>query len=360
MNANATIQCSISESFAQWMNESNGSIALTTYQAGKVALIGHDGKQVTLLMRQFEKPMGLAVNGASMALATRNEVLLFASAPQLASQLFEDQPGRYDALYLPRAAYFTGDINVHDLAITPEGLWVINTRFCCLAKLSAHFSFEPHWKPPFITDIAPEDRCHLNGLAMVDAQPRYVTCLGETNAPGAWRTDKATGGILVDIQKNEIVLRGLSMPHSPRWYKNQLWVLNSGAGELLAIHPKTYESVVVAALPGYLRGLCFVEHYALLGLCQVREKHLFGNLPVQTRWPGLQCGIAIIDLRTGQKMGFFEFTSGCQELYDVQFLPGVKKPTILNQSDPATRQAFTAPEFSYWLRPGNEIKEAHP
>jgi uncharacterized protein (TIGR03032 family) len=376
-NQGERIECSISDAFAAWMSQAGGSVAVTTYQAGKVAVIGWDerqrqgalgarggqGGQVTLLLRQFEKPMGLAASadGKRLALATRHAVMLLADAPLLAPDYLEDQKGRYASLYLPRAAYFTGDINVHDLAFAADGtLWVVNTRFCCLSHLSAEHSFVPKWKPPFVSEVAPEDRCHLNGLAMVQGKPAYVTCLGETDDVGGWRANKAAGGVVVDVASNEVVLRGLSMPHSPRWYKDQLWLLNSGAGELWAVDVHTGRHVVVAGLPGYLRGLSFAGPFALIGLCQIREKHIFGGLPVQQKYKKLLCGVAVVDLRTGQQAAMLEFTSGVQELYEVLFLPGVRRPMVLNTEKDATRQAFTAPDFSYWLRPSNEIPPDRP
>jgi uncharacterized protein (TIGR03032 family) len=397
--ADSVIRVAISDSFQAWMSACGGALAVTTYQAGKVAMLGWDEsrRQVTLLLRQFNKPLGLAVRGGALALATRHEVTLFADAPLLARDYLENQPGRYDALYLPRASYHTGDVNVHDIAFgtgtgtgTAGGagvgagasgvgasgigasgggaveadLWVVNSRFSCLASLSREFSFVPRWKPPFVSEIAPEDRCHLNGLAMVDGKPGYVTALGETDTAGGWRANKAAGGVIVHVDSNQLVLRGLSMPHSPRWHDGRLWVLNSGAGELWVVDPKRGTHDVVCALPGYLRGLCFVggtpretsgATHAVVGLCQIREKHIFGGLPVQQRHPKLLCGVAVIDLRTGRQAALFEFTSGCQELYDVQFIPGVRRPMILNLEREAARQAFTAPDFSYWLRPSAEL-----
>lgn len=351
------IQCSISESFQQWMSRAGGSLVVTTYQAGKVAMIGWDGRQVTMLMRHFDKPMGMAISGQKMALATRNDVVLLANARLLAPDYLENQHGRYDALYLPRVSFHTGDINVHDMAYGDDGLWVVNTRFCCLSRLTDEHNFAPVWKPPFLSQIVPEDHCHLNGLTMVDGKPKYVTCLGETDVVGGWRPGKATGGCVIDVPSNQVIARGFAMPHSPRWYQGKLYLLHSGAGELIVIDPKTGKSTTVCALPAYLRGLGFVGDFALIGMCQIREKHIFGGLPVQQKHQRLLCGIAIIDLRTGKQVAIFEFTSGCQELFEVQFLPGVFKPMILNLEREAARQAFTAPQFSYWLRPSNEIKD---
>ncbi|MHB1033895.1 MAG: TIGR03032 family protein [Pirellulales bacterium] len=354
-SADTRIECAVLGSFDSWLAQSGGSLAITTYQAGKVAMVGWDGRRPTLLMRHFEKPLGLAVDGDRLALATRHEVLFFANASLLAHDYLEDQPGRYDALFLPRASYLTGDLHVHDLAFDREGLILVNTRFSCLSRLSQNFSFVPFWRPKFVTDLVPEDRCHLNGLAMCDGKPKYVTALGTTDEAGTWRANKASGGVLIDVQSGEVILGGLSMPHSPRWYDNCLWLLNSGTGELWQVDPASGRATVVCGLQGYVRGLSFAGPYALVGMCLIREKHIFGGLPIQQRLKQLHCGVAVVDLRSGAQVGMLEFTSGCEELYDVQFLPGIFRPMILNLDKPASRQAFTNPDSSFWLRPSSEI-----
>lgn len=352
---NVRIECGANEGFSQWLAQSRGTLAITTYQAGKVALVGWDGRQLTLLMREFPKPLGLAVSGNKLALVTRHELWLLANAAPLAYEFLETEPGRYDALYLPRVRYLTGDLHAHDVAYGRDRLWVVNTRFSCLARLSDEYSFEPVWRPPFVTDLVPEDRCHLNGLAMQDGEPKYVTALGKTDTPGGWRQDKATGGVILDVPSGETVVDGLCMPHSPRWHGGQLWVLNSGTGELLLVDVKTGRKAVVCALPGYLRGLAFVGPFALIGMSHVRERHIFGGLPIQERYEALECGVAVVDLRTGTHVGTFEFTSGCTELYDVQFLPGVQRPMLLNADKEAVRQGITNPESCFWLRKSKEV-----
>ncbi len=353
-NASDQITCSASPDFHAWIAQSGGSLVLSTYQAGKVAMIGFDGDQVTLLMREFDKPLGMAIQGDRLALATRYKVEVFANAPLLAHDYLENQPGKYDGLYLPRTSYHTGDLHTHDVAFQGDDLLFVNSRFCCLARPSLDHNFEPVWRPKFVSDLVPEDRCHLNGLAMVSDKPKYVTALGRTDSPGAWRENKATGGVVVDVETDEVVLEGLAMPHSPRWHNGNLWVLNSGAGELLVMDPASGRRDVVCRLPGYLRGLCFTGPYALVGMCKIREKHLFGGLPIQQQVAQLICGVAVVDVRTGTVAAQFEFTSGCEELYDVLFLAGVRRGTILNLEKPAVQDAVTNRDSSYWLRPTRE------
>ncbi|MFH1921744.1 MAG: TIGR03032 family protein [Planctomycetota bacterium] len=352
------IACAASGEFQGWLSQAGGSLAITTYQAGKVAMVGWDGRQVTLLMREFDKPLGLAVCGGRLALATRHDLWIFANAPLLARDYLEDSPGRYDGLYLPRVTFHTGAVHTHDVAFQGDDLLLVNTRFSCLARLSRDHSFTPVWRPKFVSDLVPEDRCHLNGVVVQDGGPKYVTALGTTDTAGGWRENKAAGGVLIDVETDEIVVRGMSMPHSPRWYDGRLWVLNSGMGELLIVDPSTGESTSVCGLPGYLRGLCFVGPYALVGMSKIRETHIFGGLPIQERARKLLCGVAVIDLRSGLLAGMLEFTSGCEELYDVQFLPGIRQPMILNMEKPAVRLAITSPDSSFWLRASAEIREA--
>lgn len=355
INDQVRVESAVSEGFSEWISRAGGTLVVSTYQAGKVAMIGWDGRRVNLLMRQFDKPLGLAVQGRRIVLATRNDVIFFADAPALAEHYLEGDPGRYDALFLPRVTYHTGDLNTHDVAFQGDDVILVNTRFSCLARLSATFNFTPFWRPAFVSDLVPEDRCHLNGLAMRDGRPAYVTALGTTDAAGAWRANKAQGGVLLDVDSGQVIRDGLSMPHSPRWHNGRLWVLNSGTGELWIVDPANGHADVVCELPGYLRGLCFAGPYAVIGLSKIREKHIFGGLPVQKRCSQLLCGLAVIDLRSGAPMGMFEYTVGCEELYDIQFLPGLHRPMILNLEKAGAREAMTNPDCSFWLRSSAEI-----
>jgi uncharacterized protein (TIGR03032 family) len=343
------IRCGITEGFQEWMSRAGGALAVTTYHAGKVILFGWDGRQVTLQTRFFPKPMGLSADGTRMAMATGEHVWLFANAPRLAPEYQPEEPDKFDALYLPRARYYTGDLMVHDVAFGQEGLWLVNTRFNCLALLSYEYSFVPRWQPAFISEFVSEDRCHLNGLALIDGQPRYVTALGETDVIGGWRATRVAGGIVIDVANDRIVLRGLSMPHSPRWHDGRLWVLNSGAGELWQADPVSGQHTVICALPGYLRGLSLVGPFAVIGLSQIRERHTFAGMPVQEWHPQLVCAVVVVDWRNGQEVGRVEFVAGCQEIYEVLFLPGVLRPMVLDTDREGTRQALTAPQYASWV-----------
>lgn len=201
--------------FPELLDQLDCSLVISTYQAGKVIVISSDGDKLTQLPRNFVSPMGIAVEGDRMAVATQDEIILLANESRLAT-IYPSKTGVYDALYFLRSTHYCGRMAVHDIAYGNEGLVGVNTAFSCLFRLSDTHNFEPIWRPPFITAIASEDRCHLNGMAMVDGKPKYVTALGTTDTAGGWRDDKLTGGILMDVESNEVLLEGLAMPHSPR------------------------------------------------------------------------------------------------------------------------------------------------
>lgn len=197
------------------------SLLVSTYQSGRLITVRADGDQLNTHFRSFQSPMGIAVGRRALALGTRQQVWEFRNVPAVAARL--DPPGKHDACFLPRACHVTGDIRIHEIAFVGEELWVVNTRFSCLCTLDREHSFVPRWRPRFVSHYAAEDRCHLNGLAVVGGRVRYVTALGTSNVSQGWRDDKACGGVLIDVDSGEIVAQGLSMPHSPRWYAGRLW-----------------------------------------------------------------------------------------------------------------------------------------
>ena len=348
------LQCQPDIGFARWVAESGGSLAISTYQAGFLFMVGWNGSQVSFLQRRFKRPMGLDVEGGRMALAAQDGIWLFGNAAPLATHYRE--PGRYDALFLPRATYYMPELQLHDVALAGDEVWFVNTRMSCLGTLSAFHTFEPRWRPDFISELAPEDRCHLNGLAMRDCKPAFATALARTDSAGAWREHRTSGGVVIDIDSHEVVLGGLAMPHSPRWYRDRLWLLNAGAGELLQLG-KDGRPEVICSLPGYLRGLCFAGDYALVAMSKIRETNIFGGMPVQNRYPELLCGVAVVDLRSGRQCGLLQFTAGCTELYDLRFLPGIRRPNVLNTDREDHAKAIFLEDCGFWLRPEFEQKQ---
>ncbi len=325
------------------LDQLRSSLVVSTYQAGKVIVVRNERGKLNTHFRTFAKPMGIAANAQRMTIGGTNTVWEYHNMPAVAHKL--EPQGQHDGCYVPRRIHVTGDIDIHELAWDrDDALWVVNTRFCCLCTLDARHSFYPRWRPPFVTALAPEDRCHLNGLAMVDGRPRYVTALGTTDTAGGWRADKARGGILMDVDTNEILLRGLSMPHSPRWYQGKLWLLESGEGSLAVVDLDRRTWQTVAQLPGFTRGLDFVGPLAFIGLSQVRESAVFSGIPLVERVRERTCGVWVVHIETGQTIAFLRFEAGVQEVFAVQVLPGLRFPEILEWSDERLAHSYVLPD----------------
>jgi uncharacterized protein (TIGR03032 family) len=245
----------------------------------------------------------------------------------------------------------------------------ISTTFACLCTLEGSASFAPRWRPPFVTALEPTDRCHLNGLGMVDGRPRYVTALGETDEPAGWRPNKARGGILMDVASGEVITRGLSMPHSPRWYGGRFWVCESGAGTFGYIDPSTGKYVPIAEVPGFTRGVDFAAGHppdgrvvAFVGLSQVRESAVFSGIPI-TEWLAEDqrtCGVCAIDLTTGQVVALLRFETAGQEVFAVTVLPGKRYPDLINDDEKLLENSFTVPDAALADVPASLREPAEP
>ena len=336
-----------SDGAATILENTSASLLASTYQAGKFLTLRSVDKRVSTLFRSFDQAMGLAVDKRRIAVGTRSQLWFLHNAPDIASQL--EPPGTHDACFLPRLCHVTGDIRVHEIAWGDKDLWLVNTRFSCLCTLHDDYSFVPRWRPPFVTALAAEDRCHLNGLAMADGRPKYVTALDETDSAEGWRANKATGGIVIDVPTGEVVARGFSMPHSPRIYNGQLWLLDSGTGRLVVVDTQSGRHQTVAQFPGYVRGLAFYDRYAFVGLSKARETTTFGDLPISARQNELKCGIWILDLTRGQIVGFFEFEKDVEEIFDVQILPGIRYPAVVGFQKDTIHGAFVIPPEGHGL-----------
>lgn len=328
-----------SRQFTSWLAEQKASIAFTTYQAGKVFFIGLQPQgRLSVFERSLARCMGLAAHGNSLYISTLYQIWRFENV--LAPGVNQDG---YDRLYVPKVSHVTGDLDVHDLAVDAGGrLIFVNTLFGCLATTDETASFRPIWQPPFISKLAAEDRCHLNGLAMRDGAPAFVTAVAEADAVDGWREHRRDGGCLVDVATNEVVVRGLSMPHSPRWYAGRLWLHNSGTGEFGRADPKSGRFEPICFCPGYLRGLSFIGDYALVGLSRPRENRTFSGLALDdalsTRKVAARCGIQVVDLRSGDVVQWIALEGVVQELYDVVVLPGAARPMAIGfQSDEIRR-----------------------
>lgn len=341
-----TLEITTSRQFTNWMAEQGLSLGLSTYQAGKMFLIGlqPDGR-LSLEERTLNRCMGMTVQGDSLWISTLYQIWRYENVVPDG-----DVSGGYDKLFVPKVSYVTGDCDIHDLAVDADGrLIFVNTLFSCLAATSDTHSFQPIWRPDFISQLAAEDRCHLNGMAMVDGRPGYVTVVSRSDVADGWRDRRADGGSVISVATGEVVAMGLSMPHSPRFHDGKLWLLNSGTGFFGYIDLDTgkFEPVVFCA--GYLRGLAFHGDFAIVGLSKPRGNRTFSGLPLDEalaeRDADPRCGLHVIDLRTGSVVHWLRIEGIIEELYDVVCLPGVRRPTSIGfVTDEIRRVISIAPE----------------
>ena len=323
---NREVRYEYSDALGPLLAQLGVSLLISTYDAGKLVVIGSQQNKLNFSFHNFERAMGIAAGTGRIAVGGKDWVYFLNNAPDLAPQIAP--AGTHDACFLTRAAQHTCDISVHEMAWGKQELWVVNTLFNCLCHMSSSHNFIPRWRPPFIDALAAEDRCHLNGLAMQNGMPKYVTVLDQTNVKGGWRPNKAKNGCILSVETGAVVVGGFAMPHSPRVYQNRLWVCDSGRGALMSIQPSQGEKEVVVQLPGYPRGLAFMGQYAFVGLSKIRETAVFGELPISESSEPLKCGVAVVDLVEKKMLGLIEFQGGISEIFDVQVLGGIRSPIL--------------------------------
>ena len=338
------LEIDASRGFPSWLADFGASLAFTTYQVGKLLFIGvkPDGS-LWVHNRNFGRCLGMAADGDALWVSSDVQIyrLNDAMAGNAAPAGVEG-----DAFYIPQMSYFTGDLDVHDL-IAADGKppVFVNTLFNCLATVSETASFKPLWRPPFITEMKAEDRCHLNGVAMEDGAPRYVTAISESDTFDGWRDHRRDGGVVIDVKTGEVIARGLSMPHSPRLHEGRIWLCNSGQGELGFVDPDTGRFEAVAFCPGYMRGLSIHNGVAAIGLSLPRENKTFSGLPLQgeleRRKVEPRCGVYFIELATGTVLHSVTIRGVISELYDVLFLPGRLQPGALGPGNEALKRTVS-------------------
>lgn len=367
-----SVNYSVSGGLAGLLKQLNISIAITSYQSGLLYFVGRnqDGG-VNIHQTGLPKPMGLCVDrhgtaqtgqdtlpDGSLTLTCGYQIMRFENILQATETI----NSTFDACYVPRTVHVTGQLDAHDVGIDDQGRVIfVNTRFNCLATTSSKHSFEVVWMPGFISKLIDEDRCHLNGLAMENGWPKYVTAVSRSNTIDGWRDRRNDGGIVVDVDTNEIVCEGLAMPHSPRMHNGKLYLLNSGTGELGTIEFDDEPSKAkghfrpIAFCPGFMRGLSFQGNLAFVGLSRPRYKR-FDGLALDQKlidsdseaW----CGVQVIDLTTGACVEWFRIDGNIDELYDVEVVPGVTCPmAVPPQSDEAAQLV------TYAHLPGNAAPE---
>lgn len=324
--------------------ELGASLLISTGATDSLICVRRDGARVNTHFRTLARPTGIAADGDRIAVGTRAEVHSYRDRLSVAAGGGVDTEN--DALFLPLARHYTGDIDVHELAYAGDELWLAATRFSCLATLDREHSFVPRWRPPFVSELAGDDRCHLTGLTTVGERVGFVTALGESDAPGGWRERKLDGGCVIAVPSGEVVARGLSLPHSPRWHADRLWFLESGRGALCTLDPDGGEQETVLELPGFARGLALAGRLAFVGLSRLREGPGYEGLPVAGRFEERFCGVWIVDVERGEQVGFLRFEERITEVFDVALLAGIRFPELADPAGELARDSFALPDPS--------------
>lgn len=319
------------------------SLALTSYQANRVMLVRSNGSNIDVQFQAIPRPMGLAVTEDRLVLGSWAQVLDYRRQDALGTQM--DPQGPVDACFVPRGSFVTGNINVHDIAWGDEGLWMVNSTFSCLATLSPDYNFVPRWKPHFVRTLKPDDSCHLNGMAMRDQRPAFVTTFCSDDTPSAWRAFKGNGTVM-SVAENRVIVDGLTMPHSPRWINGWLYFCESGHGRVWRCREDGSERTLVAELPGFTRGLDHLGSLLFVGLSCPRASEGAPRLPLLDRVEAGTCGLWVIDLERLTEVAWLMFTGDVQQIYDLVVLHDMTFPHLVEWSNEHLEHCFHYPPLA--------------
>lgn len=349
----APFTCQYTPQIPELLLRLNCSIAISTYQAGKLIFLSpKDENSLIQLPRTFAKPMGIAEDREKdkIALACKDEIVVFSNSKELAAH-YPKSPDKYDALYMPRVTYHTGALDIHDLRFGKDhNLFAVNTLFSCIIEINDDFNFKPYWTPPFIDKLVSEDRCHLNGMALKNGTPKYATAFNQGNCFHSWRDNITKTGVVFELETNEVVAENLAMPHSPRLFNEELYVLLSATGELIKIDIKSGKYDVIVKIEGFVRGMSLHKDYLFVGLSKLRKNSsTFGKLDFAEK--ANQSGIMIIHLPTGSIAGKITYLSSMDEIYDVHILPDKIRPNILNTITQDYKSGLVIPHTTFWAKP---------
>lgn len=338
---------SASQGLAARLARLDVTLGFTSYQSNLLYVVGRksDGG-LQMHQSRMPRPMGLRFGGeGTLLLSAGTQILRFENVLRPG----ERANGLYDACFVPRQIHLTGHLDAHDVGLAADGTPIFaNTRFNCLATVDPRDSFRALWRPPFVSALVDEDRCHLNGLAMRDGEPAFVTAVSRSDTIDGWRDRRADGGVVVDVKTGEIVCAGLSMPHSPRWHDGELWVLNSGTGDLCRVPAPAGGSIgrsePRAFCPGFVRGLALHDRYAFVGLSKPRYRR-FEGLALDDRLREADsepwCGVQIIDVTTGTCVDWLRIDGAVAEIYDVEVLPGIVCAMTVSPASPDIANLIT-------------------
>jgi uncharacterized protein (TIGR03032 family) len=313
-----------------------------------VACFGAEYGALTVSCTRADRPLGLATDGTRIAVGSRRAITVFAPSPRLAQHL-PGREGQYDVVFLPVTTFRTGECMPHDMVLDGPSVVFTNTQFSCLARADGFQSFVPLWQPKFVSALMPEDRCHLNSFAMEGKRVRYATAFAASDSRSGYRAMANDSGVIIDVEANAVVATGLVKPHSVRLFDGGLYVLNSGAGELLGVDVVARRSITLATLPGFTRGMRRHGGVLFVGLSTLRASARTLGLPLAARADSLIAGIAALDSENFRLLGMLRLPPGVEELYDLIVVPGYSRPLVADPDPDVPAIGIETPGASYWL-----------
>ncbi|MDA3817764.1 MAG: TIGR03032 family protein [Prolixibacteraceae bacterium] len=344
-----------SDSFPEFLYKYRCSIIFSTYQAGKVIIVNSlNGRKLQLFAKNFKRPMGIAITGNQLAVANRSKIDLFSNSTALAIN-YPEKPKFYKTLYLPQATYYTGMADIHEIEWGSNGLWAVNTAFSCLCQMDEQYSFIPKWKPPFISEIVHEDRCHLNGMAMKNNEPAYVTLFDQTNSKEGWRNGNAETGMIIDVKTNETIADKLPMPHSPVLDSEDIYFLLSGNGKIMKQNTTTRVITEITQTNNFLRGLSILGDYLIVGASELRDSsNAFENISIDKKKS--DSGIIIYNKHTGQQVARLTFTDHIKEIFSVKSIENAGNIAMITENDEWAHRFIHGPDkLDYWAKTNNDL-----
>jgi uncharacterized protein (TIGR03032 family) len=337
------------DGFIAILEHTGASLLVTTYPGHVGCFGGLDGR-LTATFTPWAMPCGIAAQGDRLLIATQREIIAFTRSTRLAPHT-PARPNYYDVIFVPVGGFRTGECHAHDMALDGASVVFANTQFSCLARADGTASFVALWQPPFISALLPQDRCHLNSFALADGRIRYATAFAATDTPRGYRDRPLDAGVLIDVEANAIAATGLLKPHSVRLFGDDLYVLNSAAGEVLRVDLNARGARVLAELPGFTRGLRALGGDVLLvGLSTLRVTARDLDLPITRRHDRLMAGIVALDRRTGARLGTLSLPGAVTEVFDFVVVPGMRRGTVQNPAGPDV--GIETPAGSYWMKAG--------
>jgi uncharacterized protein (TIGR03032 family) len=145
------------------------------------------------------------------------------------------------------------------------------------------------------------------------------------------------------------------MPHSPRIYQDELFVLESGNGNLLKVLPNEKKTELIYNFNCFVRGLSFYKNFALIGKSKIRETSKdFDDLNVKQN--SNYAGILLFDMKTKKIIGEINYETDVEEIFDVQILENTQNPVVISSQLEKLNDIITFPGNAFWKSENQDEK----